>query len=229
MAQFGLEREHAVVGLFGVDKGTLCANKKTFRDWVDGQTVKFPALGLGKKKALSDPPRPPTKRTGGQSTSLVFKHVSFKVFIQSLNHVRFVRWKQGNLAYLTVPKKCPHVILLLCLFIVLKNNSSYNLRIISNKNIWTYLPICQVPSHLLFSFALVRLQSIHSEHIQSNQCHQETKSINIVLIVQYLLLFEELGRLLGRALIIGWRKNSWNPERVPSVVTFLCVCVSVCL
>ena len=96
-----------------------------------------------------------------------------------------------------------------------------------HKNIWTYLPICQVPSHLLFSFALVRLQSMHSEHIQSNQCHQETKSINIVLIVQYLLLFEELGRLLGRALIIGWRKNSWNPERVPSVVTFLCVCVSV--
>ena len=33
---------------------------------------------------------------------------------------------------------------------------------------------------------------------------------------------------LGRSLMIGWRKKSWNPERVPSVVT-LSVCVSVCL
>ena len=36
--------------------------------------------------------------------------------------------------------------------------------------------------------------------------------------------------LLGRSLMIGWRKKSWNPERVPSVVTLsvcLCVCVSV--
>ena len=32
--------------------------------------------------------------------------------------------------------------------------------------------------------------------------------------------------LLGRSLMIGWRKNSWNPERVPSVVT-LCVRPSV--
>ena len=32
--------------------------------------------------------------------------------------------------------------------------------------------------------------------------------------------------LLGRSLMIGWRKKSWNPERVPSVVT-LCVRVSV--
>ena len=31
--------------------------------------------------------------------------------------------------------------------------------------------------------------------------------------------------LLGRSLMIGWRKNSWNPEKVPSVVTFVCVCV----
>ena len=29
--------------------------------------------------------------------------------------------------------------------------------------------------------------------------------------------------------MIGWRKKSWNPERVPSVVTFVCVCLSVCL
>ena len=33
--------------------------------------------------------------------------------------------------------------------------------------------------------------------------------------------------LLGRSLMIGWRKKSWNPERVPSVVT-LCVCLCVC-
>ena len=32
---------------------------------------------------------------------------------------------------------------------------------------------------------------------------------------------------LDRSLMIGWRKNSWNPERVPSVVT-LSVCLSVC-
>ena len=28
--------------------------------------------------------------------------------------------------------------------------------------------------------------------------------------------------------MIGWRKNSWNPERVSSVFTFVSVCVSVC-
>ena len=35
--------------------------------------------------------------------------------------------------------------------------------------------------------------------------------------------------LLGWSLVIGWRKNSWNPERVPTVVTFVCVCLSVCV
>ena len=45
-----------------------------------------------------------------------------------------------------------------------------------------------------------------------------------------------MSYLLGRSLMIGWRKNSWNPERVPTVVTFvsvmsvcLFVCLSVCL
>ena len=33
--------------------------------------------------------------------------------------------------------------------------------------------------------------------------------------------------VLGRSLMIGWRKKSWNHERVPSVVT-LCVCPCVC-
>ena len=32
-----------------------------------------------------------------------------------------------------------------------------------------------------------------------------------------------------RSLMIGWRKNSWNPERVPTIVTFVCVCLSVCM
>ena len=35
---------------------------------------------------------------------------------------------------------------------------------------------------------------------------------------------------MGRSLMIGWRKKSWNPERVPTVVTLtvcVCVCVSV--
>ena len=36
-----------------------------------------------------------------------------------------------------------------------------------------------------------------------------------------------LWRFLGRSLMIGWRKKSWNPERVPTVVT-LSVCPSVC-
>ena len=35
--------------------------------------------------------------------------------------------------------------------------------------------------------------------------------------------------LLDRSLMIGWRKNSWNPERVSSVFTFVSVCLSVCL
>ncbi len=34
---------------------------------------------------------------------------------------------------------------------------------------------------------------------------------------------------LDRSLMIGWRKNSWNPERVSSVFTFVSVCLSVCL
>ena len=36
---------------------------------------------------------------------------------------------------------------------------------------------------------------------------------------------------MGRSLMIGGRKKSWNPERVPSVVTLcvLCVCLCVCL
>ena len=34
--------------------------------------------------------------------------------------------------------------------------------------------------------------------------------------------------LLDRSLMIGWRTNSWNPERVSSVFTFVSVCVSVC-
>ena len=29
--------------------------------------------------------------------------------------------------------------------------------------------------------------------------------------------------------MIGWRKHSWNPERVSSVFTFVCVCLSVCV
>ena len=41
-----------------------------------------------------------------------------------------------------------------------------------------------------------------------------------------LVVFKDI-RVLGRSLMIGWRKNSWNPERVPSVVTFVSVCVSV--
>ena len=48
---------------------------------------------------------------------------------------------------------------------------------------------------------------------------------------RYRTAFQE-KHLLGRSLMIGWRKKSWNPERVPSVVTLsvcLCVCVSVCL
>ena len=32
-----------------------------------------------------------------------------------------------------------------------------------------------------------------------------------------------------RSLMIGWRKNSWNSERLSSVFTFVSVCLSVCL
>ena len=34
---------------------------------------------------------------------------------------------------------------------------------------------------------------------------------------------------LNRSLMIGWRKNSWNPERVSSVFTFVSVCLSACM
>ena len=40
---------------------------------------------------------------------------------------------------------------------------------------------------------------------------------------------ERVSSVLGRSLMIGWRKKSWNPERVPSVVTFVCVCLCVCV
>ena len=38
-----------------------------------------------------------------------------------------------------------------------------------------------------------------------------------------------MSKILGRSLMIGWRKNSWNHERVPTVVTFVCVCLCVCV
>ena len=34
---------------------------------------------------------------------------------------------------------------------------------------------------------------------------------------------------LDQSLMIGWRKNSWNPERMSSVFTFMCACLCVCL
>ena len=38
------------------------------------------------------------------------------------------------------------------------------------------------------------------------------------------------SQMLGRSLMIGWRKKSWNPERVPSVVTLsLCLCACLCV
>ena len=40
------------------------------------------------------------------------------------------------------------------------------------------------------------------------------------LVGFFLILFEFfIFIFLGRPLMIGWRKKSWNPERVPSVVT----------
>ena len=35
--------------------------------------------------------------------------------------------------------------------------------------------------------------------------------------------------ILDQSLMIGWRKNSWNSERVSSVFTFVSVCLPVCL
>ena len=36
-----------------------------------------------------------------------------------------------------------------------------------------------------------------------------------------------MDMILVRSLMIGWRKKSWNTERVPTVVSFVCVCLSV--
>ena len=41
-------------------------------------------------------------------------------------------------------------------------------------------------------------------------------------------LNQAIYRFLGRSSMIGWRKNSWNPERVPREVTFMYDCLSVC-
>ena len=48
----------------------------------------------------------------------------------------------------------------------------------------------------------------------------EHRNINYLIFVN--------NRILGRSLMIGWRKKSWNPERVPSVFTFVSVCLCVC-
>ena len=47
----------------------------------------------------------------------------------------------------------------------------------------------------------------------------EHRNINYLIFVN--------NRILGRSLMIGWRKKSWNPERVPSVFTFVSVCLCV--
>ena len=43
-----------------------------------------------------------------------------------------------------------------------------------------------------------------------------------------LFSFSSFPLFLDRSLMIGWRKNSWNPERVSSVFTFVSVCLCVC-
>ena len=41
--------------------------------------------------------------------------------------------------------------------------------------------------------------------------------------------FNAVMNMLGPSLMIDWKKNSWNPERVSTVVTqSVCVCVYVC-
>ena len=61
-------------------------------------------------------------------------------------------------------------------------------------------------------------------HIFLNSGNSPSNWCNLVYYFYYVYYY----LLLGRSLMIGWRKKSWNPERVPSVVT-LCVCLSVCL
>ena len=54
----------------------------------------------------------------------------------------------------------------------------------------------------------------------------ETLAIRIIYTINWIYMAYIF--ILGRSLMIGWRKKSWNLERVPLVFTFVCVCVSVC-
>ena len=63
-------------------------------------------------------------------------------------------------------------------------------------------------------------------HMSSHTCIQLSMTIG-VRRTRDDLTWQRTWLLLGRSLMIGWRKKSWNPERVPTVVT-LSVCVSVC-
>ena len=72
-------------------------------------------------------------------------------------------------------------------------------------------------------FVAPHTQSDRQAHWHGSEYWHVT--LRILTVFTLLLIY-----LLGRSLMICCRKNSWNPERVPSVhvVTFVCVCLSVC-
>ena len=70
---------------------------------------------------------------------------------------------------------------------------------------------------------------LHCHRSKSNSwSEKELKSLYSHLIAELTVwrLVNSYILILGRSLMIGWRKKSWNPERVPTVVT-LCVCPCV--
>jgi len=104
--------------------------------------------------------------------------------------------------------------------------------------IWTPKPLGQVVHiswlHLQLSDKMVAILDLVTKYLTYGfhvvlmlifdfiNLHLNTKTIILGKLVN-------ISWLLDRSLMIGWRKNSWNPERVSSVFTFVSVCVSVCV
>ena len=79
---------------------------------------------------------------------------------------------------------------------------------------------------LTFSIRCLLLQRLAGSHksLFRHSSYYTNPSLNIISKTKKSSL-----KVLGRSLMIGWRKNSWNPERVPTVVSFVSVRPSVSL
>ena len=98
----------------------------------------------------------------------------------------------------------------------LRTNSIYDEAQFSNfpyvRNLGAYFVYFSVyqSESLLFLFSFSSASWIHGSRTNFRPIQNITKTYF----------------LLDRSLMISWSKSSWNPERVSSVFTFMCVCLS---